>query len=291
MAGARGAGGGRGQEAVRLVYKGGDSLSKSKTRTKNLGNGGRCHHCPSPNRIKLKVISRPAIARNILLPVGLPSCLFFCPSYIPPSFSPLSANFALSTISSNVSTRNAISNSRVNPTICPGSLTNNGLIPNGAPFSWWNGLSSPPPSRYVNTLPAKLSLFPGALVTKALQPRRLCFATISSSFRLIPLIRYRTSTPTSAAAVSLGLPGLRYFFFSRASWLSSTANKPSTPCPFSMTAMAARPSCSSRQTFRPFPDDVNRPSSPSACRKPFSSFSFRPFKCDPDCTTCTRSVQ
>jgi hypothetical protein len=59
------------------VYKEGDSPSKSKTRTNNRGNTGRYHHCRWPTWIKLKVISKPAIARNILLPVGLPSFLFF----------------------------------------------------------------------------------------------------------------------------------------------------------------------------------------------------------------------
>jgi hypothetical protein len=78
------------------------------------------------------------------LAVGLPSFLSFCPSCIPSSFSPLAANFALSTISINVGTRNATSNSRVKPSTCSGNFTNNGLVPSGPSLIWWNGLSSLP---------------------------------------------------------------------------------------------------------------------------------------------------
>ena len=108
---------------MRLVYREVDSPSKSRTRTNRCGSGGRCHHRFSAISIQLNVISNPAIAVNVLLAVGLPSCLFSCALCIPPNFSPLAANFPRSTISINVNTRNAISNNRVSPTTCSDNFT------------------------------------------------------------------------------------------------------------------------------------------------------------------------
>src|SRR4051812_26070738 len=76
--GAREWGGGPGHGLLRSVYREADSPNNSKMRANNFGSGGRYHHCCSPIRIRLTVISNPATARSILFAVGLPSFLFFC---------------------------------------------------------------------------------------------------------------------------------------------------------------------------------------------------------------------